>query len=186
MNGQKMFMIVDIDRCWGCKACQVACKREHGLASEDFKPVEVFRVENIQGDKVRCDFLPVACQHCTSPACAEACPRGALVRTDEGLIAVVEDRCIGCGLCFRKCPYGAIGLKMVDGRRKAVKCDLCMERRQRGFWPACEQHCLGGAFTSCTEAEKAVLLEPYPYRWGTGSVTYVSRVRSDLGKAFEE
>lgn len=104
MNGQKMFMIVDIDRCWGCKACQVACKREHGLASEDFKPVEVFRVENMQGDKVRCDFLPVACQHCTSPACAEACPRGALVRTDEGLIAVVEDRCIGCGLCFRKCP----------------------------------------------------------------------------------
>ena len=87
MNGQKMFMIVDIDRCWGCKACQVACKREHGLASEDFKPVEVFRVENMQGDKVRCDFLPVACQHCTSPACAEACPRGALVRTDEGLIA---------------------------------------------------------------------------------------------------
>ena len=109
MNGQKMFMIVDIDRCWGCKACQVACKREHGLASEDFKPVEVFRVENMQGDKVRCDFLP-----------------------------------------------------------------------------ACEQHCLGGAFTSCTEAEKAALLEPYPYRWGTGCVTYVSRVRSDLGKAFEE
>ena len=32
MNGQKLFMIVDIDRCWGCKACQVACKREHGLA----------------------------------------------------------------------------------------------------------------------------------------------------------
>jgi len=75
---------------------------------------------------------------------------------------------------------------MVDGRRKAVKCDLCTERRQRGFLPACEQHCLGGAFTSCTEAEKAALLEPYPYRWGTGSVTYVSRVRSDLGKAFEE
>ena len=61
MNGQKMFMIVDIDRCWGCKACQVACKREHGLASEDFKPIEVFRVENMQGDKVRCDF-------CRSPA----------------------------------------------------------------------------------------------------------------------
>ena len=127
MSGQKMFMIVDIDRCWGCKACQVACKREHGLASEDFKPVEVFRVENMQGDRVRCDFLPIACQHCTSPACAEVCPRGALVRTDEGLIAVVEDRCIGCGLCFRKCPYGAIGLKIVDGKVEldAEKCNHC-------------------------------------------------------------
>ena len=183
MNGQKLFMIVDIDRCWGCKACQVACKREHGLAPEDFKPVEVFRVENEQENRVRCDFLPVACQHCDAAACVEVCPRKALVRTGEGAIRVEEDLCVGCGLCFKKCPYGAIGLKIVNGKRKAVKCDLCMERRERGFLPACEQHCLGGVFTSCTAAEKETLLEPYPYRWQTGCVIYVSRIRSGLGKA---
>lgn len=185
MNEQKMFMIVDIDRCWGCKACQVACKREHGLAPEDFKPIEVFRIENEQEGQIRCDFMPVVCQHCTTPTCVGACPCGALVKTEEGTVIVEEDRCVGCGLCFKKCPYGAIGLKTGSGKRKAVKCDLCAERRNRGFLPACEQHCLGGAFTSCTAAEKEELLKKYPYRWETGCVVYVSRVRSSLGKAMD-
>lgn len=177
----QMYMIIDVDRCWGCRSCQVACKQEHGLPAEDFKPVEVFRVENMTKSGVHCDFIPVMCQHCDAAPCMEVCPFGAWQRTEEGIVTLDEDKCVGCTLCFRVCPYEAIGVKMVIGQQKASKCDMCASRRARGFLTACEQHCVGGAITTCTAEQKDDLIKDYPYQWSTGRVIYVSRVRSSLG-----
>jgi Fe-S-cluster-containing dehydrogenase component len=63
-----------------------------------------------------------------------------------------------------------------------VKCDLCRERREHGFLTSCEQHCIGGAITSCSEKDLASVIAGYPYRWSAGSVVYISKKRSDLGK----
>jgi len=37
------------------------------------------------------------CKHCTSAACMEVCPTGALFRTEFGTVVVQQDICNGCG-----------------------------------------------------------------------------------------
>lgn len=60
---------------------------------------------------------PRACDR--SPGCpvARVCPRGAVVRIQDGPYAgawkVDEDRCTGCGMCVRVCPTGAVS--MIEG-----------------------------------------------------------------------
>ena len=46
-----------------------------------------------------------------------------------GLVTVNEDRCVGCGECVTACPYGAMGYDAIG--HHAVKCDLCVSRRER-------------------------------------------------------
>jgi tetrathionate reductase subunit B len=177
----QIYMIVDVDRCWGCKSCQVACKYEHGIPAGKVKPIEVFRIENkdVSG-KVYCDYLPVMCQHCEKPECLDACPVSAISRNEEGVVVVDSKLCTGCGLCAESCPYDCITEE--DGL--AHKCDLCIERRSRGFPTSCEQHCMGRAFTSCTKEDMEALVAGRRYVWSTGRVVYVSDQLSGLGKAF--
>lgn len=176
------YLIIDIDRCWGCKTCQVACKVEHGLTAEDFRPIEPARVERELDGQARCDFLPLTCMHCTDPACMGACLKKAIYRDEEGLIQVDAAKCVGCGLCASACPYGAIGLAhRQEKSRLAIKCDLCSQRRARGFLTSCEQHCLGGAITSCAQEDLEGLLAPFAYRWTVGQTIYVSSALPSLG-----
>lgn len=69
-------LLVEIDRCWGCKACQVACKQAHQTPPGP-GGVEVQAVEG-PGAEPSCDYIPVMCQHCSDASCAKACPRGAI------------------------------------------------------------------------------------------------------------
>ena len=71
-------LLVEIDRCWGCKACQVACKQAHQTPPGP-GGVEVQAVEG-PGAEPSCDYIPVMCQHCSDASCAKACPRGAIKR----------------------------------------------------------------------------------------------------------
>jgi len=79
------------------------------------------------------------CKHCTSAACLDVCPTGALFRTEFGTVVVQEDVCNGCGYCVPACPFGVIDLREGDGR--AWKCTLCYDRLKGGFEPACAQAC---------------------------------------------
>lgn len=180
---EQMYMVINIDRCWGCKACQAACKWEHGLKPGEGFPIEVFRVEHLDQGQARCSFLPVLCLHCASPACQSACPKQAVYRDQEGLVQIRQEECIGCGACVKACPYGAVEMMTSpDGTKKAVKCDLCRERRSRGYPASCEQHCLGGAITTCTAQQKNHITEAFPYRFRQGNTIYVSKQAADLGK----
>lgn len=177
---ESCYFVVDLDRCWGCKSCQTACRLEHDLPPDSGWPIEVFRVENDAEGVVRCDFIPVLCLHCDIPACAAACPKDAIAKGADGVVRVDPECCVGCGLCEKACAYGCI---QIDGvQNVAYKCDLCTERRGRGFLASCEQHCLGEAFTSCTKAEKEQLVGGRRYRWSVGQVVYVSDRLADLGK----
>ncbi len=79
------------------------------------------------------------CKHCTSAACLDVCPTGALFRTEYGTVVVQEDVCNGCGYCIPACPFGVLDQRKEDGR--AWKCTLCYDRLKVGEEPACAKAC---------------------------------------------
>lgn len=84
-------------------------------------------------------YLPLTCQQCAKPACADSCPEGAIGRDEEGVVVVDAGRCSGCGECVAACPYSAIVIDATTGL--ARKCDLCAGLRAAGKRPACVAAC---------------------------------------------
>ena len=84
-------------------------------------------------------FMSDVCKHCTHAGCLDACPTGALIRTEFGTVIVQPDVCNGCGYCIPSCPFGVIDRDHVDGR--AAKCTLCYDRLEDGLEPACAKSC---------------------------------------------
>ncbi len=79
------------------------------------------------------------CKHCERAGCLEACPTGAIVRTEFGSVYVQPDVCNGCGYCVSACPFGVVDRRTDDGR--AWKCTLCYDRLRDGMVPACAKAC---------------------------------------------
>lgn len=179
MSG-RVFMVIDLDRCWGCRACEVACKQELGLgAGPRPMKVEETGARLLEGTLHR-DFVPTLCQHCDRPACLAACPVEAIHRQSDGTIQVQAEECTGCGACAAACPFG---VAEVDGEpARAVKCTLCRGRRAGGGLPSCAQHCPGRAITLIAEEDLETALRSRG-RWRTGRIVYVSDKWSDLGAA---
>lgn len=176
-----VYMVVDLDRCWGCKACEVACKQELGLGT-GFSPMKVVNVgpREIEG-RLHRDFVPTMCQHCEQALCIEICPADAIFRGTDGTVLLDSSLCIGCGLCKSECPYGFIGM---DSQERAIKCTLCADRRKEGRMPSCVQHCPGRALTLVCENELQGVIESR-HHWSSGSIVYVSDKWVSLGKRME-
>ena len=175
---QKIKLVINLDRCWGCKACEVACKQELALPAGP-RPMLVAEIgpRRIDGTLHK-DFVPVMCQHCEQPPCLAACPADAIYRAADGSIQIDPDRCDRCGACEPACPYGAIEHTAELG---PVKCSLCVSRRENGWLPSCAQHCVGRAFT-LTAAEGLAAATAKKYSWSAGQVVYISDKWVDLGK----
>jgi len=87
-------------------------------------------------------YLPRICNHCTRPACVEACPSGAMYKREEdGIVLRDEDVCEGSRKCMQACPYKKIYFNHV--RRVAQHCNLCFPRLEQGVAPACARNCPG-------------------------------------------
>jgi formate dehydrogenase iron-sulfur subunit len=84
-------------------------------------------------------FMSDVCKHCTNAGCLDACPTGALIRTEFQTVIVQPDVCNGCGYCVPSCPFGVIDRDHDDGR--AAKCTLCYDRLEDGIEPACAKAC---------------------------------------------
>jgi formate dehydrogenase iron-sulfur subunit len=84
-------------------------------------------------------FMSDVCKHCTHAGCLDACPTGALVRTEFETVVLQADVCNGCGYCVPSCPFGVVHRSHDDGR--AAKCTLCYDRLQDGLEPACAKAC---------------------------------------------
>jgi anaerobic carbon-monoxide dehydrogenase iron sulfur subunit len=119
------------NRCTGCNRCVYACSAvKEGM----FMPSKArLHVSNFahQGYSV-----PNVCFQCPKASCLEACPTGAIFRSERGVVVVDATRCDGCGNCISACPYGMME-QYASG--KAYKCDLC------GGDPACAAECHYGA-----------------------------------------
>jgi len=84
-------------------------------------------------------FMSDVCKHCTNAGCLDACPTGALIRTEFETVVLQADVCNGCGYCVPACPFGVVARDHDDGR--AAKCTLCYDRLQDGLEPACAKSC---------------------------------------------
>src|SRR5580700_3752906 len=84
-------------------------------------------------------FMSDVCKHCTNAGCLDACPTGALIRTEYQTVVLQPDVCNGCGYCVPACPFGVVDRDHVDGR--AGKCTLCYDRLEDGLEPACAKSC---------------------------------------------
>ena len=84
-------------------------------------------------------FMSDVCKHCTNAGCLDACPTGALIRTEFQTVVLQPDVCNGCGYCVPACPFGVVDRDRIDGR--AGKCTLCYDRLEDGLEPACAKSC---------------------------------------------
>lgn len=165
---KRLGLVIDLDVCVGCHACVVVCKewntgsRNAALSDQNPYGADVSgswlnRVHSyeVQPDKMqqsievggtRLVHFPKSCLHCDDAPCVPVCPTGASYkRTDDGIVLVDEDKCIGCGLCAWACPYGARELDLAAGVMK--KCTLCVDRIYNETFdevdrvPACVRTC---------------------------------------------
>ena len=183
-TGSRLSLMIDMERCIGCKSCEAACKSEHGLGPGEYRNKVVWLSDPT---KPSLDFLTLACQHCERPACVRACtvtPKAIEKDPVTGVVRVLEDRCTGCGECVIACPYGAMGYDAAD--HHAVKCDLCADRRAEGKTSACASVCPGKAITlgprddhlAHAAAEGRAVLDHDGFALGPGTV-YLKRLKDD-------
>lgn len=146
LTDNPLSLLIDLERCIGCKSCEAACKQSNALGPHTYRNrVMWYGEEEKEAEPFLpsiLDFLTVTCQQCERPACLRACPvtpKAISKDPETGVVQINEDRCTGCGECAVACPYGAIGYNAE--KHHAVKCDLCAHRRAEGDGPACASVC---------------------------------------------
>ena len=137
-------LYIDQNRCMGCFACVVACKDWHDIPAGPAGRIRIRTIEKGVYPDLFVAFLPVACYHCTNPACLAACPAGAIAKRDaDGIVTVDKDLCLGktdCGQCLDACEY-QIPRFGQEADAKMEKCDLCLDRWAQGKKPVCVMSC---------------------------------------------
>ncbi len=138
-DGKRYGWIVDTRRCFGCHACEVACKSENDVPLGNFIRQTIYHdTQRGNGQQARV-MVPMACEHCEDAPCIKACPCGAMHKGPGGSVQVNYDKCSGHASCKDACPYGAIYIDPVANQ--AIKCHNCTHRLEHDMEPACVATC---------------------------------------------
>ena len=149
-------MVIDLRTCDGCGLCTTACQKRHNLREEQTW-MKVHTMEDSTGGTFP---MPRPCMMCEDPPCLKVCPVGSTIRTDEGLVLVDTDSCVGSRACMAACPYEARyfnwteplpsdhKMPMTNSPQMPVaqkgtvgKCVFCADRLPYGELPACVSGC---------------------------------------------
>jgi formate dehydrogenase iron-sulfur subunit len=156
-NGNSNGVLVDLVRCMGCRACQVACKAWNdnpgestlclgcydnppGFSANTWSLIQFNEVEDAAG-KLHWVFAKRQCMHCEHPACVSACPVQALHKLDDGPVVYDEGKCIGCRYCMVACPFNVPRIDFYDLLPVITKCNFCADRQGAELEPACVKAC---------------------------------------------
>jgi formate dehydrogenase iron-sulfur subunit len=143
--------LIDITKCIGCRACQVACKQWNDREGEQTefqwqigfqnpptlsaKTLTLITFHELPDEKapggLQYLFTMRRCLHCLEPACASACPTTALERQPDGPVRYNPDQCIGCRYCIWACPWGVPTAEWDSLAPKIQKCTHCADRQDQ-------------------------------------------------------
>ena len=129
MESVDKVLMVNHEKCTGCRLCEVVCSVTHdGVSNPARSRIKVMKWES-EGL-----YIPMTCQQCDDAPCMNVCPVKAISRDEDvGFVTVDQDTCIGCRSCVAICPFGAMNYNVID--KKVFKCDLC------GGKPQCVRFC---------------------------------------------
>ena len=137
-------LVLDLDHCTRCDECTRGCVQRHGTESHGVPMARMLR----DGKRFENYLVATSCRSCETPHCMTGCPVDAIHR-GKHLQIVIEDHCIGCGLCAENCPYGSISIAPnhhhpagLAAAPKAINCDLCDSHDKRSNPnPSCVSSC---------------------------------------------
>lgn len=151
--------LIDVSKCTGCRACQVACKEWNDNPAEETvcfgcyeNPPDLstttwsrvtFRETELDG-RLTWLFRTERCMHCTDASCVNVCPTGAAHHEGE-FVVIDPEWCVGCGYCVTACPFNVPRLGHEPEKGSARKCRFCLDRVSEGLEPACAKTCPTGA-----------------------------------------
>ncbi len=156
---QRWGMLINTNNCSeGCNACVSACQSENGWGSNEKesnpsqKAQWIRKVELKNTNTGSAHSLPMMCQHCENPPCADVCPTGASFKRADGIVLVDRHICIGCRYCMMACPYKARSFvhesiedqraHMPRGKGTVEACTMCVHKIDAGDGTtACAQAC---------------------------------------------
>jgi molybdopterin-containing oxidoreductase family iron-sulfur binding subunit len=193
---RKWGMVIDLTKCASdCTVCMDACRHEnnvayHGDERWDIHWIRKVKIKSKDPSIPTEKSVPLLCNHCEHPPCAQVCPVQATYKRFDGIVIVDHHRCIGCRYCIIACPYNARYFNYKENeewpnkefpRRShgvAEACTFCAHLLDEGKHPACVQACqeTGAAAIlvgdlNDPESDVSQLIASNP----------VKRIREDLG-----
>lgn len=148
--------VIDVQKCTGCYACQIACKDEH--VGNEWMPytreqpetgqfwMKVDERERGRRPHVKVSYTPHLCNHCENAPCIEAARDGAVYRRDDGIVVVDPEKAKGQRQLVDACPYGAIYWNVeLEEPQKCTGCAHLLDGDGDLKTPRCVDNCTIGA-----------------------------------------